>query len=408
MGFDDGTIWMKPSQSESSEYLRKAWDVGKFPIDLSNFSKSYITPNRYDTEYIPSRYALETGRSITKSSGARRMFPYQSVSAWLKMSATANFSRITSSMGNARTLFAWDDAQDFWLYFGFNIDKHFFESLFSSCDVKDQGDHIKALYAGRDPLMTFLKFPRECYVGKGNIVDIFHCGHGCMWVLYDGDGGNGNLWGLNAGSYHYSFIPKNDPQYKTYPETKKGKKRWYQFGQNRRVTTFALLGDRCLFIATTDGVYCIGPNTYFLCSPEHDEDKSLNWTKVNTTSLTAPVTRMFPHGRGMAFFLKDGSIFVLDVHTDERKQRYTVMTEYFKEITRTNEIVEFFGFWPGDRFYHDTTKEVILLNRSGSHYHMGVGGMTCDFSRDSTEQLTLCDGVADDLGYIDESVLYLS
>merc|ERR1712083_837834 len=94
-----------------------------------------------------------------------------------------------------------------------------------------------------------------------------------------GAGGNGNLWGGGGGAgrgvghYHSQFMDNNDPQYR---ESKRGKfTDWYQFGQNRRVTTFeVILGGHwtggTLFIATTDGVYCIGQNDKGLCSPKND------------------------------------------------------------------------------------------------------------------------------------------
>jgi len=402
--FDDGSIWMKPSQQGSQKLLEWLWNAQMGPSPRQN--------------------------TVTKLSGG--IFPHQTVSPWLKTSGNTHFSRIYTKdivhPGSQEKIpFAWDATQDLWVYFGLKIHptKAFYPSFFSSCtQLETPVEDLDTNYtwdnpAGRDTdnsgTMEFVKFPRECYPGKGNIVDVrvnrFH-----IWLLFDGAGGNGNLWGRGgAGHYHSQFMDNNDPQYR---ESKRGKFRdWYQFGQNRRVTTFEVIPGNhwtggTLFIATTDGVYCIGQNKNGLCSPKHDTGTHLNWTKVNTSSFTAPVRRMyygsFDKDYKMTFFLKDGSIFVLDNY-----HRTARMTEYYKEITRTNEIVD---FWvKGEDNLFASTQNVMLLNRSGSHYHKGEGPQTCDFSRDSNKQFnavhrsfTLCGGVADDLGYIDDRVLYLT
>merc|ERR1712087_403310 len=105
----------------------------------------------------------------------------------------------------------------------------FYLSFFSSCwQLETPVEDLDTNYmwhntAQRDyntsGTMEFVKFPRECYPGKGNIVDLkvttFH-----IWLLFDGEGGNGNLWGggggfgRGVGHYHSQFTDNNDPQYR--------------------------------------------------------------------------------------------------------------------------------------------------------------------------------------------------
>merc|ERR1712113_117353 len=272
----------------------------------------------------------------------------------------------------------------------------------------------------RRNLFYFVKFPRECYVGEGNIVDVLYYG-GNTWVLFDGNGGTGNLWLRgNCHGFHERIFDPSDPRVQdgSYLDTKrhpklKDKKRvdWCQFAQNRRVTTFEVAGNM-LYIATPDGVFCIGDNYGQLCNHTHNPYNNplwVNWTKMNTSAFDGVGVAQMRMLRGSLWFLlTDGRIF-------QYGRLHWVMEEKFKEITSTNEIVDWIIQTRSGSGY-----EVILVNRTGSHYHRGSAPTNCITTRDEhqafngssiynrdTEKLVLCDGVANDLGYLSYADLWL-
>jgi len=398
--FDDGSIWWKPSFKASMELLVLGWS------------------------HTSSHTAVAKESIVNRTSG---LFPFQSVVPWIKMPGNLRFSRLSSGIGMsvAERPVAWDTNQDFYVWIGRHWDGDIDFSLFHPCyelnistDELDYTFFTKPIGRRASNVYEFTKLPRECYVGEGNIVDVLNTRKE-IWVLFDGDGGTGNLWAYGACSYHNNFITnRSDPLFQSYVNSKRPHKfgnttntyrRWCQFGQNRRVTTFTIYG-LTLFIATPTGVYCIGNNHGKLCDPLGSHNHHVNWTEVNTSAFHGvPVKEIYSASTTIVFLLMDGRIFMISAHTRGK------MKEIFKEITSTNEIVDMAVSPQGP--WRNGNGHWILVNRSGSHYHRGWGPVTCAWSRDSKREFTtdyryiisnesvnLCDN---DMGYMKDDDLWM-
>jgi len=395
--FDDGSIWWKPGQYE--------------------LLYSFLSPIR---EWDTDRSQWSDRRTAVDRMSAGK-FPLESLNTWFKISNGHKFSRLSSGMGDKvnRYSFAWDENQDFYQFIGSEFDDSRKPEwmLFRTCrDMIDNMTNFDTtlpdttVQMGQNDIYDFVKFPRECYVGEGNIVDVQYAGME-IWMLFDGNGGTGNLW-LRGSCYHHEMFldpSKRDGSYlesKRHPKLKDKKNggSWCQFGQNRRVTTFTVSGNT-LYIATPDGVFCIGDNYRRMCNHTRQADW-LNWTEFNTSAFDGVEVAQMYAPASLWFLLTDGRIFNYHMYTWE-------MEEKFKEITSTNEIVDLII----------QNENIILVNRTGSHYHRGSAPTNCIWTRmDSRprigefngtsninypEELVLCDGVADDLGYISDADLWL-
>jgi len=381
---------------------------------------------RSQTSYEKPRNQWNDARKAVDRMSAGT-FPFESVKSWFQISGGMKFSRFASGIGTNTYLdpFAWDENQEFYQFLGWQIHERV-RYLFWTCQLMGEKSDDNILRSWREPLRNlyyFAKFPRECYVGEGNIVDVLYEGSR-IWVLFDGNGGTGNLWlqGIKNGCdfFHAHFMDPSDPRRKdgSYLKSKRHPKlkdkshgaHWCQFGQNRRVTTFATSGSygNILYIATPDGVFCIGDNYNQMCNHTQPQGKWLNWTEVNTSAFEGvAVKQMYAEGSHLWFLLADGRIFSKS-GTWQRYWDKWVMAERFKEVTSTNEIV--------DMMVHGDS--IVLVSRTGSHYHRGIAPTNCIWTRNKgkafngttggwNEDMDLCDGVANDLGYISDADLWL-
>lgn len=366
--FDDGSIWNQ--MAFTSAYLQSLWD----------------------TVYWPHPPQPKAHELMVNNSGSGNFD--NGPDHWHKASGNTIFTRISTGHNPGFTrapyLFAWDANNDFYIYFdtigflrGNRITDSIFTSFFRWCSfVADKGDEYneRKYWWWRKPYEgyqvksgEFFKWPRECYPMQGNVVDVFIYQAYQGFLLFDGNGGTGNLWSFGAIEYQGSFGPWE--QWEPY----KASNSWFlQWGRNFRVTTMTHSGDTLYVSTRDDGVWGIGRDRDNLIYPLPRKPDSMNWTKmVNQSVLTAPIRKMmYAHQKGIFFLLENGDVWYrekpwFDARYDNPDSTRWIQRPEWIDAGFLGKVIDM----------HNTYNNAIFIDHDGSHSHFGESPLNCIWER---------------------------
>jgi len=314
---------------------------------------------------------------------------------WHKASGNTIFTRISTGhnpgASSAPYLFAWDANNDFYIYFDpinflrrHPITESIFKSFFKWCRfVADRGDEYNKReywwwskpYAGYQIRSgEFFKWPRECYPMQGNVVDVFvhHAHQG--FLLFDGNGGAGNLWSFGAIDYVGAF--GTHEEWKSFTSEVNHFLNW---APNFRVTTMTH-SDNTLYVSTRDdGVWGIGYDRENLIYPlQRGKPDYTNWTKmVNQSVLTAPIRKMMhTRHKGIFFLLENGDVWYrekpwFDARYDNPDSSRWIQRPEWIDAGFLGNVIDM----------HNTMNNVIFIDHDGSHSHYGQSPLNCIWER---------------------------